>query len=326
VNHRVGPGETASRFFQPAPEAGSKPSNVCDRGARVPDAAVPTVQWELCMTDQVWTDNIGSGPTIATAVHDGHHARDEVLRLFAIGDEERTREEDPFTAHWTTLAPTRVIGLRSRFEVDLNRPRDKAVYRTPEDAWGLTVWSEDLPDDVAQRSLDEYDLFYTRLKEVLAGKAETHGRFVVFDLHAYNHRRQGVDGPPADVAGNPQVNIGTGTMDRTRWAPVVDRFIGDLKDFNFPGGGLDVRENVKFFGGNMARWIHETFPESGCCISIEFKKFFMDEWTGEPNPEQVDGIGSALGWTVSGVQEEVERLGTMAMSTAEAPDRHFAVD
>jgi N-formylglutamate deformylase len=246
VNHRVGPGETASRFFQPAPEAGSKPSNVCDRGARVPDAAVPTVQWELCMTDQVWTDNIGSGPTIATAVHDGHHARDEVLRLFAIGDEERTREEDPFTAHWTTLAPTRVIGLRSRFEVDLNRPRDKAVYRTPEDAWGLTVWSEDLPDDVAQRSLDEYDLFYTRLKEVLAGKAETHGRFVVFDLHTYNHRRQGVDGPPADVAGNPQVNIGTGTMDRTRWAPVVDRFIGDLKDFNFPGGGLDVRENVKY--------------------------------------------------------------------------------
>ena len=42
---------------------------------------------------------------------------------------------------------------------------------------------------------------------------------VVFDLHTYNHRRNGPDGPPADPAGNPQVNIGTGTMNRDRWAP-----------------------------------------------------------------------------------------------------------
>ena len=29
---------------------------------------------------------------------------------------------------------------RSRFEVDLNRPREEAVYRVPEDCWGLDVW------------------------------------------------------------------------------------------------------------------------------------------------------------------------------------------
>ena len=39
-------------------------------------------------------------------------------------------QEDPFTGIWTTVAPTRLIGLHSRFEVDFNRPRDKAVYLT----------------------------------------------------------------------------------------------------------------------------------------------------------------------------------------------------
>jgi cardiolipin synthase A/B len=46
---------------------------------------------------------------------------------------------DPFTAQLARVAPTRLIALRSRFEVDLNRPRERAVYRGPADAWGLEV-------------------------------------------------------------------------------------------------------------------------------------------------------------------------------------------
>jgi hypothetical protein len=42
-----------------------------------------------------------------------------------------------------------MITHRSRFEVDLNRPRREAVYRIPEDAWGLDIWRDEvLPDDV----------------------------------------------------------------------------------------------------------------------------------------------------------------------------------
>ena len=100
------------------------------------------------MTDRIWEELIGDGPLVATAVHDGHRVRDNLLALMKLDDAGRLREEDPFTAHWTTVAPTRVIGLHSRFEVDLNRPRDKAVYRSPEDAWGLDVWSGPLPPPV----------------------------------------------------------------------------------------------------------------------------------------------------------------------------------
>ncbi len=138
--------------------------------------------------------------------------------------------------------------------------------------------------------------------------ARQHGHFIVFDLHSYNHRRKGPDGPAADPAGNPQVNIGTGTMNRERWAPVVDTFIDTLRSFDFPGGKLDVRENVKFFGGNWPRWIHENFPDTGVAIAIEFKKFFMDEWTGEPDEDCVEAIGEALRFTAPAVLDAFKRI------------------
>ena len=103
------------------------------------------------MTDQIWRLQIGHGPLVATAIHDGHAIRDELVGHLALGESDRLREEDPFTELWTHAARTRVVGLRSRFEVDLNRPRESAVYRTPVDAWGLQVWKGTLPDDVAAR-------------------------------------------------------------------------------------------------------------------------------------------------------------------------------
>ena len=97
-------------------------------------------------------------------------------------------------------------------------------------------------------------------------------------------------------------------MDRDRWGPVVDCFLESLRSFDFPGGKLDVRENVKFFGGNWPRWIHENFPDSGMAIAIEFKKFFMDERTGVPNEQLVASIGEALRCTTSPVLETLDWL------------------
>ena len=260
------------------------------------------------MSDLTWTQTVGDGPLVAVAVHHGHDLRGEVADLMALSDAERLHEEDPFTGGWTEIAPTRLTGRRSRFEVDLNRPPNLAVYRRPEDAWGLNVWKRPLPEDVAARSLAQHAAFYEALYDVLKGIERRYGRFVVYDLHSYNHRRGGPDAPFDEPEKNPQVNVGTGTMDRGRWAAVVDRFIADLRAADFPGGRLDVRENVRFFGGYLPRWVHETFPETGCAVAIEFKKFFMDEWTGEPFPELLAAIPAALRATIPGVLRELERL------------------
>ena len=257
----------------------------------------------------MWKVSKGNGPLVTTAIHNGHQLRQEVADLVALSENERLREEDPFTGEWTTIGDSQIIAFRSRFEVDLNRPREKAVYLKSEDAWGLKVWKSSPSPEIVARSLAEYDAFYREAHQIFSELEQQFGRFVVFDLHSYNHLRDGANGPPADSEKNPEVNIGTGTMDRERWAPLVDRFIADLGAYNYQSRRLDVRENVKFKGGRFSGWIHETFPETACSLAVEFKKFFMDEWTGKPDRRQLKEISNALQSTLPGVLEELKKLG-----------------
>ena len=253
--------------------------------------------------------SIGDSPIIAVALHDGHELREEVAQLTALDDSERLREEDPFTGEWTGVVDNRIIVKTSRFEVDLNRSRDTSVYVAPEDAWGLNVWKTKPSEDFVQRSLVEYDLFYKELEKILSDMKRRFGKFVVFDLHSYNHRRNGSDAQPADPDANPEVNVGTGTMtDRTRWARIIDRFIQDLSGYNYCGRNLDVRENVKFYGRQLAQFAHEAFPDSACVLSVEFKKIFMDEWTGKPDREKINSISRGLQSTIPGILQELNKL------------------
>jgi N-formylglutamate deformylase len=254
-----------------------------------------------------WTIEEGGGPLVACAVHAGNQVRSEALRHMAIRRRERFIEEDPYTDQLTAVAPTSVVVHRSRFEVDMNRARERAVYRAPGDAWGLTVWRGPLPVAVRQRSLRLYDRFYSDLSAVLA-RAGAGGRpFVVLDLHSYNHRRGGADALPADPAGNPEINVGTGSLDRERWGGIVDRFIADLRGAEVAGRALDVRENIRFRGGHLSRWVHAAFPGQACCLAVEVKKFFMDERTGELDEPVWTGVRGALAASVPGVLDELER-------------------
>ena len=80
-------------------------------------------------------DGSPTTPLLAAAIHAGHDLRPEVLSRIMLSDAARRPEEDPFTDRIAACADTRVIANRSRFEVDLNRNRESAVYRTPMTAW-----------------------------------------------------------------------------------------------------------------------------------------------------------------------------------------------
>jgi N-formylglutamate amidohydrolase len=236
----------------------------------------------------------GAGPIIGTAIHDGHELRVECTAAIVLDEATRLREEDPHTAQVAKVAPTYLIATRSRFEVDLNRPRDKAVYLTPADAWGLDVWRQPPGPAMVATSLAGYDAFYATLERLLRAR----DRFVVLDIHSYNHRR---DGSSADPAANPEINLGTAWLDRARWGGLIDRFTRDLIEASPFDHRLDVRENVKFKGGEMNQWIHRTF-DHGCCLSIELKKTFMDETTGALDEAHLAGLARAVAATLPGLE------------------------
>ena len=245
-----------------------------------------------------WTVQSGPGPIVATAIHDGNLLRPEVAAAMKLADLDRLREEDPFTGQAIIDVPTHVIVHRSRFEFDLNRGADGAVYETPDQAWGLDVWTDRPDRPLVERSLALHADYYRMLGDLLDGVAARHDRFILIDVHSYNHRRDGPDGAPTAQADAPDINIGTFSMPRDEWAFLLDPLMEAMAGFDFNGRRLDVRENVAFQGkGEQTRFVHERYPGKGCAIALEFKKFFMDEWSGQPDPAELAAMRRFIAFT-----------------------------
>ena len=246
----------------------------------MPEAVEPVIARVLCGVSTAFTVSAAAEQLVTTAIHAGHVLRPALAVLTALDDDERRREEDPYTDQFLGDLGVRINVHQSRFEVDLNRPRDQAVYEHPDDAWGLTVWKHELPAEEVERSRRLHDEFYAELAHHM-DRLASRGRFLVLDIHSYNHRREGPDGPAAALADNPAVNVGTGALDRVRWGHVVDSFIGGLRLQSVDGHPLDVRENVRFRGGHFSAWTHDRYPDAAVVLALELKKVFMDEWSGE---------------------------------------------
>ena len=242
----------------------------------------------------LWTLVEGESPVVAAALHAGHAWRPDLERCARIDGRTRRREEDPWSGWLARFTAPCLVVHRSRFEVDLNRPREAAVYRDADEAFGFEVWRGPLPATARARSLRLYDHFYAMLRPWLDDLCRRHRRFVVLDLHSYNHRRGGPGAAPADPTANPDVNLGTGALDRERWRPVVEEFLAHYGGLMLGGRRLSVGENVRFQGGHFASWINRMYAEHGCALAVEFKKFFMDEWTGSMEPDLLVGLRESL--------------------------------
>jgi len=223
--------------------------------------------------------HIADSPFWAFAIHDGHQIDPAVEQFMLLDETQRLREEDPYTASMAELGVNQLVVGTSRFQLDINRKEEDAVYVHPEQAWGLKVW-ENLPSTVLKQCHDEYRNFYQSVDRYIQQTIDQHGFFVVFDVHTYNAQRiskkQSIDKPA-----NPQINLGT-HYNREKWRLVIDKFLDSVRSQQLLGEAIDIRENIKFKGGYLAQHILQKFGERGCVLSIEFRKDFMDEWTGLP--------------------------------------------
>ena len=241
-----------------------------------------------------------STPFIATAIHDGHFINESLRPFGLLNEQERAREEDPYTAFMIAELPiTKITVSSSRFQLDLNRFKEKAIYEKPEDAWGLNVW-QPLPLAEKENLHKDYDTFYKAVKNLLAETIDRHGYFLILDVHTYNHRRDDAF-TIADVEGNPEINMGT-FYNHPKWKELCTGYTQFLCSQNF-----DARENVKFKGGAFAQQIINEYGDKCCVLSVEFKKTFMDEWTGIADISHVLRLQKLLSKSVHYLESQIEK-------------------
>ena len=256
-----------------------------------------------------WDVQRRGGPILATAVHAGHAIRDELRPYLAISEADQRREEDPMTGIWSTVGDDAFRNYTSRFQCDLNRSRETAIYETPEDSWGLEVWDRQPPEEMKARSLAVWDRYYETMRTWIEGLIAENGRVVVFDIHSYNHRRDGPDAEPAPQADNPDIDLGATTLDPAKFGGVLDEVVGALVSTPVRGRALDVRRNVRYpDGGHWPEWVFDNYGDDVAAITFEVKKFYMDEWSGDAHLPIVEDVRLAMERAADAARAVLARL------------------
>ena len=260
-------------------------------------------------TGPAWNLIESGGPVCATAIHAGHVVRPDLQNHLAIDPEDRRREEDPLTDYFLNLADNVVRVNRSRFECDMNRPRDGCISDDPDDTFGLTIWNGSLPDEKKEQSRKLHDDFYDDMRGMMDRLLERHKRILVLDLHSYNHMRDGPDAAPAPASDNPDIDIGATTLDKSVFSDLLSALMIGLGRVPVRGRKPEVGENIRYpDGGNFPEWLHETYPERACVITLEYKKMFMDEWTGTLDIGAAQDLRTGLMYALGQAREQLEKL------------------
>lgn len=245
-------------------------------------------------------------PIIAVALHDGQAIDAALAAHLKLASHQLFREEDPYTGDIADLPVNSLVVHTSRFQVDLNRRKQAAIYKEPADAWGLDVWGDAVKDRYAGKLMEAYEAFYAMFRDLLESIINRHGCFVILDIHSYNHRR---DDPNVEASAdeNPEINIGTIHND-PKWAGLTQKFISYLSHARIADCRVDVRENVKFKGGGFSEWVNEDYSDKGCVLSVEFKKTFMDEWTGRVDVAHLHDLKRMLEGSLPLLMSELESV------------------
>ena len=221
---------------------------------------------------------------VCGAVHDGHQFRKELWKNCLHSEYERWFEEDPCTKTFVKSHPIVIAGCDSRFEYDLNRHPDNAIY---EDAWGKKLWKAPLSWEQHDRSIQKHDNFYNVVDALISKLEEKFGVVVVYDMHSYNWRRWDREVPV--------INLGTQNIDNERFGTLIENWRESLSKLELPYGMRATSKlNDTFFGnGYFLKFITKNFSNT-LVLATEFKKIYCDELTQVILPEVVAAIETQL--------------------------------
>ncbi|MEO0570470.1 MAG: N-formylglutamate amidohydrolase [Bacteroidota bacterium] len=243
------------------------------------------VTFEAVCEDYSFTLKVTSYvPYVCAAVHDGHQFRKELWENCLHTEYERWYEEDPCTKQMVQSHPIVLTGLDSRFEYDLNRAPETAVFDT---AWGKQLWKHPLPNAQKQKSLSKHAVFYKVVGALIRKLEELHNRVIVFDMHSYNWKRWDREVPVW--------NLGTHNIDNERFSDIVNAWASKLGSIKLPNNISTTTGINDTFQGNgyFLKYITQNFGNT-LVLATEISKIYCDELTGVIFPEVVTAVEKQL--------------------------------
>jgi len=218
------------------------------------------------------------------AVHDGHHFRKELWENCIHTEYERWYEEDPETKNMVKDHPILISGMDSRFEYDLNRIPEEAVFET---AWGKQLWREPLGDEAKKKSLNKHSDFYKVVHALIQKLEEKFGVCIVYDIHSYNWQRWDREVPTW--------NLGTSNVDNDRFGETIEAWRRSLSEMQLPNGIKSTSKiNNTFYGnGYFLKYITNNFKNT-LVLATEIAKVYCDEYEYITYPEVVEAVNQEL--------------------------------
>jgi len=219
-------------------------------------------------------------PYACAAVHDGHQFRKDLWDNCLHTEYDRWYEEDPETKNMISSHPIVIAGCDSRFEYDLNRPPEEAVFET---AWGKQLWKNPLSEVQKQTSLAKHTAFYDVVRVLIETVETKFGVAIVYDMHSYNWKRWDREVPTW--------NLGTSNVDNVRFGDVIDSWRQSLSEIKLPNNIKSTAKINDTFQGNgyFLKYITENFQNT-LVLATEVAKIYCDEYTQMLYPEVIRAI------------------------------------
>ncbi|TMM57235.1 N-formylglutamate amidohydrolase [Maribacter algarum] len=223
-------------------------------------------------------------PYICGAVHDGHQFRKSLWENCLHTEYDRWYEEDPCTKEMIQSHPIVIAGCDSRFEYDLNRAPDTAIYT---DAWGKQLWKKPLAEEERSLSLEKHTNFYKVVHTLVHQIESKYGNAIVFDMHSYNWKRWDREVPTW--------NLGTANIDNNRYGELAESWSQRLGEMELPNGIKSTSKINDTFQGNgyFLKYITQNF-ENTLVLATEIAKVYCDEYEGILYPEVVRSVEEQL--------------------------------
>ncbi len=223
-------------------------------------------------------------PYACASIHDGHQFRKELWENCIHTEYERWYEEDPETKNMIQSHPIVISGCDSRFEYDLNRAPEDAVFVN---AWGKQLWHKPLSEDMKNKSLDKHANFYKVVYALIETLESKFGFCTVYDMHSYNWKRWDREVPTW--------NLGTSNVDNARFVDVIEDWRQSLSEIKLPH---DIKSSSKIndtFQGNgyFLKYITKNFKNT-LVLATEIAKVYCDEYEQVIFPEVVKTVEGEL--------------------------------